>query len=104
MQIITSENFESEVLQSTVPVLVKFTAEWCKPCSAIQPVLESVAKELEGKAKIVKLDIDDSSEIANQFKVKSIPTMIAFKDGKAINTRTGSTTSKSDIIAMFELK
>lgn len=103
MKTITNDNFEQEVLQSKIPVMIKFTASWCGPCRVIQPILEEVAKEVEGKAEIVKLDIDDSSELAAKFKVKSIPTMIVFKNGEAIKTQIGSV-PKSKILALFELE
>ena len=100
---VDNSNFEKEVLQSKIPVMIKFTASWCRPCHAIQPILEEVAKELEGKATIVKLDIDDSSDVAAKFKVKSIPTMIVFKNGEAVKTQIGSI-PKDKIIALFELE
>lgn len=100
---INNSNFEQEVLQSKIPVMIKFTAPWCGPCRVIQPILEEVAKEVEGKAQIVKLDIDDSPELAAKFKVKSIPTMIVIKSGEVIKTQIGSV-PKDKILALFELE
>lgn len=100
MKTITADNFEQEVLQSDIPVMVKFTAEWCGPCKIIQPILENIAKDLEGKAKIVKLDIDDSPEIAAKYRVKSIPTMMVFKDGNVVAIQIGSA-PREKLIALF---
>ena len=104
MQTVNSENFQAEVLQSKLPVMVKFTAEFCKPCAVLQPVLEKIADELEGKAILVKLDIDESPDLAATYKIKSIPTMLVFKDGQLLNRASGSQTPKEEIIAMFELQ
>lgn len=103
MKTITNDNFEQDVLQSKIPVMIKFTATWCGPCRVIQPILEEVAQEVEGKATIVKLDIDDSPELAAKFKVKSIPTMIVFKNGEVVKTQIGSI-SKNKILALLELE
>ena len=103
METVNKENFEKEVLKSELPCMVKFTATWCGPCSRQQPLLDKIAIELDGKAKIVKLDIDNDPDLSNEFKIKSIPTMIVFKDGKILNRLSGSQTPKEDIIAMFEL-
>ncbi len=102
MLTVDNSNFTQEVLQSKIPVMIKFTASWCRPCHAIQPILDEVAKELEGKATIVKLDIDESSDLAAKFKVKSIPTMIVFKGGEIVKTQIGSV-AKDKIISLFEL-
>ena len=102
MQSVDVSNFEQEVKQSKVPCLVKFTAEWCPPCKMMQPILEEVAQELEGQAKIVSIDIDDNPELSSAYKVKSIPTMLLFKDGQLVKTQIGST-NKSNLIKMFEL-
>jgi thioredoxin 1 len=103
METVSKENFEKEVLKSELPVLVKFTADYCGPCKRIQPILDKIAEELEGKAKLVKLDTDNDPEISSEYKIKSIPSFIVFKDGKILNRGSGSQTPKEDIIAMFEL-
>src|SRR5579885_1582221 len=100
MKTITTTEFEREVLNSDIPVMVKFTAEWCGPCRILQPILEQAAKDLEGKAKIVKLDVDESSEIASKYRIKSIPTMIIFVNGEVAATQIGSA-PKEKLIALF---
>ena len=78
----TTENFESEVLESDIPVLVDFFADWCGPCKMMAPVVEKLAEEMEGKLKVGKLNIDENMQIAQQYKVVSIPTFMVFVGGK----------------------
>ncbi len=78
----TTENFETEVLQSDIPVLVDFYADWCGPCKMMAPVVEKLAEELEGRVRVGKLNVDESMQIAQQYRVSSIPTFIIFKNGK----------------------
>ena len=78
---ITAENWQSEVLDSKIPVLVDFWAEWCGPCRAIAPILNELAGETAGKLKIVKVDVDNNHQIAGDFGIRSIPTLLLFKDG-----------------------
>lgn len=85
----TDDNFESEVLKSVNPVLVDFWAPWCGPCKAIGPIVEEIAGQFEGRLKVMKLNVDDSQKTALKFAVRSIPTIILFKDGQAIDTVVG---------------
>ena len=83
-------DFAEQVLQSDVPVLVDFWAEWCGPCRMLGPILEEVAKEMQGKVKIVKVNVDENQEIPTQHGVRGIPTLILFKDGKVIANKVGA--------------
>lgn len=84
MKIINDNEFETEIKNSAVPVLVDFYAEWCSPCRQLSPVLEEVSKELGDKLKVVKMNIDDSPETPTNFGVRGIPTLIMFKDGQTL--------------------
>lgn len=87
--IITDSNFADEVGKSKMPVLVDFWAAWCGPCRMVAPLIDAMAKEMSGKAKIGKLDVDQNPVIASQFRVQSIPTLIIFKDGKEVDRIVG---------------
>ena len=87
---ITDASFKSEVTDSPVPVLVDFWAPWCGPCKMIAPVLEEIAQEYEGKAKVVKINIDDNQNTPAQFGVRSIPTLILFKNGNEVEKIIGA--------------
>ncbi|MCT4596566.1 MAG: thioredoxin [Vallitalea sp.] len=86
----TDNNFEAEVLNSDVPVLVDFYADWCGPCKMMAPVIDELAKQYEGKAKVGKLNVEQNGEIAQKYKVMSIPTMLLIKDGKVVDTVVGA--------------
>lgn len=79
---LNSQNFDSEVLQSNIPVLVDFSATWCVPCQMVAPVMEQLAKEFNGKAKIAKVDIDECSDLAMKYNIMSVPSMVYFKNGE----------------------
>lgn len=87
---ISAADFETNVLKSDVPVLVDFWATWCRPCLAIAPAVEEIASEVAGQAKVYKLDVDEQGEIASQYGVLSIPTLIVFKDGQEVERITGA--------------
>lgn len=95
--VFNDDNFENEVLKSKEPVLVDFFAEWCGPCKMMAPIIEEVAKETEGNVKVGKIDVDDSSEVAEKYGVMSVPTLILFKDGEISKTLVGFR-NKEDII------
>lgn len=100
MQQIDDEDFEREVLQSEEPVLVDFGATWCGPCRALEPTIEAVAKEVAGRAKVVKMDIDDSPETAKRYGIRGAPTLVVFKDGKEARRHVG-VTSKDRVLALL---
>lgn len=87
---ITDDNFENEVLKSNVPVLIDFWAVWCGPCKAIAPIVEDLANEYDGKLKVGKLDVDHNNQTAIKYGVRSIPTLLLFKDGKLNGTIVGN--------------
>ncbi len=86
---VNDENFDEEVLQSDIPVLVDFWAEWCGPCKVVGPTIEALASDYKGRVKVAKLDVDSSPEAAGRFGVRSIPTLIVFKDGEAQEAAVG---------------
>ncbi|HHW45701.1 MAG TPA: thioredoxin [Clostridiales bacterium] len=100
---ITKENFEEEVIKSDIPVLVDFWAAWCGPCRMIAPTIEELADELDGVVKVGKVDVDAQPELAYQFNVMSIPTLIVFKNGKVANQNVGLI-SKADIKKMLGIE
>ena len=88
-KVFTDANFDEEVLKSDVPVLVDFWAPWCGPCQMMGPVIEDLAKEMEGKAKIGKLNVDENPEKASEYGIMSIPTLKIFKNGSIAKEMTG---------------
>ena len=97
---LTTENFEQEVIHSDKPVLVDFYADWCGPCKMMAPVVEEIAAEKED-VNVGKLNIDEEMEIAQKYKVMSIPTFMVFKGGEAVKRDMGAK-PKSEVISMFE--
>jgi thioredoxin 1 len=98
---ITDANFESEVLKSDKPVLIDFWAVWCGPCKLIAPTVEEVSNEYQGKFKVGKMDIDNNPNVAMKYGIRSIPTLLIFKDGKVVDQIVGAVpknviTSKMD--------
>ena len=90
--ILSSSNFEQEVINSSTPVLVDFWATWCGPCKMIAPIISQIAIKYDGKLKVCKADVDENPEIAESFNVSSIPTLILFKDDEAVAQRVGGAT------------
>ena len=86
---VTKANFEQEVLNSTVPVLVDFWATWCGPCMMLAPTVEEIARENEGTLKVGKINVDEEPELASMFGIMSIPTVMAFKNGEVVGTAVG---------------
>ncbi len=100
---LTDANFEEEVLQADEPVLVDFWATWCGPCRAIAPTIEELAGEFEGRAKVAKLDVDDNPQTAMNFNVRSIPTLLFFKDGQVAEQLVGAVPKKKLAAKLEEL-
>ena len=98
---LTKNNFKDEVLNSDIPVLVDFWATWCGPCRMVAPIVEEIADEYDGRIKVGKVNVDEEEELARQFRVMSIPTLILFKGGKAVTSAVGAR-PKSAILAMLD--
>lgn len=97
--VLTQDNFQKEVMESEKPVLVDFWAPWCGPCRMVSPIIDEIAGEVN-HAKVGKVNVDEQSELASQYGVMSIPTLIVFKDGKILRQEVGAR-NKNDILAML---
>ena len=97
----SDDAFEQEVLQSAVPVLVDYWAEWCGPCKMIAPILDEVAKEYEGRIKVAKLNIDENQQTPPKYGIRGIPTLMLFKNGNVEATKVGAL-SKSQLTAFID--
>ena len=98
---ITRENFENEVMKSNIPVLIDFWAPWCGPCRMMGPIIEQLADEYEGKAKVGKVNVDEEGELSQAFGVMSIPTIVLIKDGKVVKQAVGAR-PKAEVEAMLQ--
>ena len=94
---LNESNFKSEVLDSNVPVLVDFWAEWCGPCKMIGPILDQLGQEVEGQAKVVKVNVDDARNLAVQYQVRSIPYLLFFKNGEIKDQIIGANVTKDQL-------
>jgi thioredoxin 1 len=101
IQHVTDDSFEPEVLQSDVPVLVDYWAEWCGPCKSIAPILEAVAQEYGGRLKIAKINVDENQSTPAKFGIRGIPTLMLFKNGNVEATKIGAL-SKSQLTAFLD--
>jgi len=98
---VTEDNFDQEVLKSNTPVLVDFWAAWCAPCRMIAPTVEQIAADYDGRAKVVKVNVDESGDISARYNIRGIPTLLLFKDGMIKDQIVGAT-SKDTITRMIE--
>ncbi len=98
---LTDDSFEAEVLQSDLPVLVDYWADWCGPCKMIAPVLEEIAEEYDGRLKVAKLNIDENTATTPKYGIRGIPTLMLFKDGNVEATKVGAL-SKSQLTAFID--
>jgi thioredoxin 1 len=93
--VVTGENFKTEVLDSHIPVLADFWAEWCVPCKMVGPILEQMAEQYEGKIKVVKINVDEEGELASNYNIVSIPTILLFNGGDVVKQQIGAVPKKT---------
>ncbi|HHT65160.1 MAG: thioredoxin [Caldicoprobacterales bacterium] len=98
---LTLDNFEDEVENSSLPVLVDFWAAWCGPCKMIAPIIDQLADEFDGKVKIAKINVDENRELSMRYKVMSIPTLLLFKDGEVVNQVIGAR-PKAELVKLLQ--
>lgn len=98
---VTDDSFEEEVLNSELPVLVDYWAEWCGPCRAIAPLLDDISREYEARLKVAKLNVDENPKTPTKYRIRGIPTLMIFKEGSIEGTKVGSLT-KSDLNAFIQ--
>jgi len=98
---ISDDSFEDEVINKGKPIIVDFWAEWCGPCKQIGPILEEISEEYKEKVRIGKLDVDENPEIASQYQIRGIPTMMLFNNGSLVDTKVGMS-SKNDLIQWID--
>jgi thioredoxin 1 len=96
------KDFDKEVIQSPIPVLVDFGATWCGPCKALAPIVEKIADDFKGKVKVVTVDIDDCPEVTKKYGVRSVPTVLVFKGGQKMGQSVGLT-SRENLVKLLEL-
>ncbi|MGE5488588.1 MAG: thioredoxin [bacterium] len=98
---VTDANFDAEVINSEIPVLVDFWAEWCGPCKMMAPAVDQVATEFAGRLKVAKVDVDSNAASAMRYHIQGIPTLLLFKGGKVVDSRVGAV-GKSEVVRMVE--
>ena len=95
MIVLNEENFQKEVLESDIPVLVDFWAEWCAPCRMVSPIVEEIAQEYSGRLKVGKLNVDENQNLVAKYSIRGIPTLLIFKDGQIIEEIVGALPKKA---------
>ena len=100
---LNAENFENEVTDSEVPVLVDLWAEWCAPCKALSPILDEISEELKGKIAVTKVNLDENQDLAMKYSIRSIPTLLLFKSGELSDMKVGLP-NKSDLLDWINSK
>ena len=97
------DDFDNEISSSNIPVLVDFWAEWCGPCKSLGPILEEISKDLKDKLQVVKVNLDENQDLAMKYSIRSIPTLLLFKEGELVDTKVGLL-PKSDLVEWLDSK